>query len=159
MPSLVNSDTKQFGIALTTGYVRLVGLGCSNHLAGGAGWLGESKQDDLGGVTAGMGDGETSESEDIGRETTRVQVDVVRYDVRLGVGTFWDENARLQVEVQPLGDEQLVVVAGNRAGLRSLARHLLTLAQEDVPDGRHLDFDWYGLPGSGSTNLRIEIGD
>ncbi|MEV6631635.1 NUDIX domain-containing protein [Actinoplanes sp. NPDC051470] len=54
--------------------------------------------------------------------------------------------------------EKTVVISGNPAGLVSLARHLLTLAQDTVPDGRHLDFDSYcGWLEGGSAAIRIEI--
>lgn len=51
-----------------------------------------------------------------------------------------------------------MVLSGNPAGLTSLARHLLTLANDDVPDGMHFDFDTYaGWLSDGSMALRIEI--
>ena len=91
------------------------------------------------------------------RPTDRVPVDVIRYDPDLGVGTFWDDESRIRVEIWD-SPETNVVVSGNAAGLVSLARHLLTLAQADVPDGRHLDFDTYGgWLDEGSVGLRIEI--
>ncbi|MGW7680174.1 Imm32 family immunity protein [Kribbella sp. NPDC054772] len=46
----------------------------------------------------------------------------------------WDDDFEIAVEVQ--GSE--VVISANPAGLRSLARHLLTLAQDGVPDGHHI---------------------
>ncbi|MGW0627099.1 Imm32 family immunity protein [Streptomyces sp. NPDC002758] len=46
----------------------------------------------------------------------------------------WEEGAR--IEVRNLGGE--IVVEANAAGLKTLARHLLTLAQDGTPDGTHL---------------------
>ena len=63
--------------------------------------------------------------------------------------------ADLRVEVWETG-EKIAVISGNPPGLISLARALLTLAQDDVPDGRHFDFDTYGLV-AGSIALRIEL--
>jgi hypothetical protein len=57
--------------------------------------------------------------------------------VETGVGTWWDEDSVLGAEVD--GESGAVVISGNTARLQSLARHLLTLAQDGVPDGRHLD--------------------
>jgi hypothetical protein len=90
------------------------------------------------------------------RPTVSVSVDVVRYDPTLGVGTFWEEDSTLRVDVWET-PEQTVVISGNASGLISLARHLLTLAQADVPEGRHFDFDTYGgWLDNGSSALRIE---
>jgi hypothetical protein len=86
-----------------------------------------------------------------------VTIWVRAYDERGGVSTRWDDGSVLRAEVfdQP---EPMVVLSGNRAGLRSLARHLLTLSQVDVPGGRHFDFDSYiGELDEGSLSLRVEI--
>jgi hypothetical protein len=90
--------------------------------------------------------------------TVSVEMEVVPYDEKRGVATFWDRDSWLRLEANAMGGEQFIVVAGNPAGLRSLARHLLTLAQESMPDHHHLDFDWYtAVLGSNSVNLRIEV--
>jgi len=86
-----------------------------------------------------------------------VTVEVAAYDPALGVGTWWDEGAVLRAEVWE-SPERTVVISGNAAGLVSLARHLLTLAQDAVPDGRHLDFDTYcGWLAEESAAIRVEI--
>ncbi|MFD9737569.1 hypothetical protein [Umezawaea sp. NPDC059074] len=51
-----------------------------------------------------------------------------------GLQYEWDFGFEIALEVV----ESEVVLRGNRAGLISLARHLLTLAQEDVSPGTHL---------------------
>jgi hypothetical protein len=52
------------------------------------------------------------------------------------------------------------MIVANRSGLRSLARHFLTLADEATPDGRHLDIDDYtGWFIEGSLGIRIEVDD
>ncbi|MGW2302131.1 Imm32 family immunity protein [Streptomyces sp. NPDC001809] len=48
-----------------------------------------------------------------------------------GVAFTWDADPR--IEVGDLGGE--VVIETNAAGLRALARHLLVLAGDGVPDG------------------------
>ncbi|MFF2192524.1 hypothetical protein [Streptomyces sp. NPDC058157] len=53
----------------------------------------------------------------------------------------WEADARVQV--RDLGGE--VVVEANAEGLRTLARHLLVLAGDGVPDGSHLHLE----PGNG----------
>ena len=90
------------------------------------------------------------------REVRAANVEIWTYDKALGVGTWWEDDARVLIE----DDSGGVVISGNRAGLRSLARHLLTLADESVPAGRHFDFDWYGGGlDEGSRELRIEVED
>jgi hypothetical protein len=91
------------------------------------------------------------------RPTLPVTVEVTTYDPSLGVGTWWDEETVLRAEVWE-SPEKTVVLSGNPAGLVSLARHLLTLAQDSVPDGRHFDFDSYcGWLEEGSAAVRIEV--
>ncbi len=91
------------------------------------------------------------------RPVVPVEVEVTAYDPVLGVGTWWEEDTALRAEVWD-SPEKTVVISGNPAGLVSLARHLLTLAQESVPDGRHLDFDTYcGWLEKGSTAIRVEV--
>ncbi|SBT38680.1 Imm32 family immunity protein [Micromonospora narathiwatensis] len=91
------------------------------------------------------------------RRKSPVTIDVLTYDPAHGVGTWWDDETVLRAEVWD-APERTVVISGNRAGLRSLARHLLTLAQDAVPDGRHLDFDTYcGWLEEGSAAIRIEV--
>lgn len=86
-----------------------------------------------------------------------VTVDLVEYDPEYGLGTWWDDDTVLRVEVVE-HPERTAVISANPAGLRSLARHLLTLAQDKVPGGRHFDFDRYcGWLDDGSVALRIEV--
>lgn len=69
-----------------------------------------------------------------------------------GLRFSWDADAR--IEVRNLGAE--VVIEANAAGLRTLARHLLVLAGEGVPDGAHLHLeDGNGLE-DGSVGLVLE---
>jgi len=86
-----------------------------------------------------------------------VTLEVISYDPALGVGTWWDDDAVLRAEVWE-SPEKTVVISGNPAGLMSLARHLLTLAQDAVPNGRHFDFDTYcGWLEDGSAAIRLEV--
>ena len=73
-----------------------------------------------------------------------------------GLRFTWGANCRLRVLL--LGTEE-VVIEGNAEGLETLARHLLTLAQPDVPSGMHLHLeDSFGLM-TGSLNLVLERED
>jgi hypothetical protein len=64
----------------------------------------------------------------------QVSVEVPEYDGVRGLSFDWDDGFSIEVEVS--GSE--VVLSANRAGLVSLARHLLVLAQDGVPSGHHL---------------------
>ncbi|WP_190232916.1 Imm32 family immunity protein [Streptomyces avicenniae] len=94
---------------------------------------------------------------DNSRPDASITVNVTRYDPELGLRTWWDGEAVLRAEVWE-DPERTVVISGNPAGLRSLARHLLTLVQEGVPSGRHLDFDTYGgVLSDDSVAIRVEV--
>lgn len=67
----------------------------------------------------------------------------------------WDADAR--IEVRNLGSE--IVIEANAAGLRTLARHLLVLAGEGVPDGTHLHLDDGNGLEEGSAGLVLERSD
>ncbi|MFI7273244.1 hypothetical protein [Streptomyces sp. NPDC049879] len=91
------------------------------------------------------------------RDETMVVVEVAPYEPAAGVSTWWDDGAILRAEVWD-DPEKVVVISGNPAGLRSLARHLLTLAQQAMPGGRHLDFDSYsGSLAEESLAIRLEV--
>lgn len=49
-----------------------------------------------------------------------------------------------------------IVISANKAGLISLAKHMLTLAQDVVPVGYHMHFDEYNSLEDGSIELIIE---
>ncbi|MGI5250090.1 Imm32 family immunity protein [Actinacidiphila glaucinigra] len=67
-------------------------------------------------------------------------------------GFTWDDNAR--IEVRALGGE--IVIEANADGLRTLARHLLTLAQDGTPDGAHLHLEAGMGLAEGSRSLVLE---
>jgi hypothetical protein len=51
----------------------------------------------------------------------------------------WDDETVLRVEMLD-SPPNTVLISGNRAGLTSLAQHLLTLTQAKAQRGAHLDF-------------------
>lgn len=75
-----------------------------------------------------------------------VDVDIQQYSQEEGLSLSYEDGCKIEVSTKDGG----IVVAANCAGLLTLARALLTLAQADVPLGQYLDFDeWSGLePGS-----------
>lgn len=79
-------------------------------------------------------------------------IDVPEYDPQRGVRTEWEDGSSISVTVR----NNQVFVTANPAGLRSLARHCLVLAQAGVPEGRHLHLDdWSGL-ADGSVPVTVE---
>lgn len=64
----------------------------------------------------------------------------------------WEEDAR--IEVRNLGRE--IVVEANAAGLKTLAGHLLALAQDGTPDGAHLHLEEHNGLEEGSVSLVLE---
>ncbi|MFD5570379.1 Imm32 family immunity protein [Streptomyces cadmiisoli] len=64
----------------------------------------------------------------------------------------WEEGAR--IEVRNLGGG--IVIEANAAGLKTLAGHLLTLAQVGTPDGAHLHLEENNGLEEGSVCLVLE---
>ena len=65
----------------------------------------------------------------------------------------WEEGFTIAVRAK----ESLAVISANRAGLRSLANHLLALAEE--APGSHLHLDAYNSLEEGSSELILELGE
>ncbi|MFD3311053.1 hypothetical protein [Streptomyces sp. NPDC058694] len=61
-------------------------------------------------------------------------IDVPEYRVGEGLHFVWDDDFEIELTVRSTE----VVIKANRAGLTSLARHLLTLAQQGVHEGSHI---------------------
>lgn len=81
-------------------------------------------------------------------------VEVPRFD-GAALRFEWTEDYRLSVRTQ--GDE--VVIQADAAGLETLARHLLTLAQPGVGSGSHLHLDANCGLETGSGSLVVERED
>jgi hypothetical protein len=64
-------------------------------------------------------------------------VTIGTYSAESGLHLEWVEG--FLVDVRIMGDE--VTICANAPGLRSLAQHLLTLAESDVPDGVHIHLE------------------
>jgi hypothetical protein len=69
-----------------------------------------------------------------------------------GLRSEWEYRFEINVK----SDENNIVISANKAGLISLAKQLLTLAQDNVPSGCHFHFDDYNSLENGSTDLIIE---
>jgi hypothetical protein len=81
-----------------------------------------------------------------------VQIDVPAYRPGHGLPFEWEPGFEISARLEDDG----VRIAANRAGLISLARHLLTLAGEDVPHGHHVHLDDSNSLDEGSCSVILE---
>ena len=79
-------------------------------------------------------------------------IEVPDYSEQTGLKTEWDVG--FEISVRSSAGE--VIIGANAAGLRSLARHLLVLAQDATPSGHHLHFDESNSLEDGSLALVLE---
>ena len=82
-------------------------------------------------------------------------MEIPAYEPEGGVPLVWDHG--FVIDARESNGE--VVVRANRAGLVSLARHLLVLAQDNVPSGSHVHLDDAAALEPGSTGLVLERDD
>ena len=80
------------------------------------------------------------------------EVEIIKYDASKGLQLSWESNYVIEVKKE----ENEVMIIANNEGLLSLAKHLLTLAQEEVPSGSHIHLDQYNSLESESIDLIIE---
>lgn len=84
---------------------------------------------------------------------TKVQIEIPKYEGQ-GLRYIWDSDFIISAEYNHL--TRTVTIQANQSGLISLARHLLTLAQPEVPIGFHHHFDENIPLEEGSVSLIIE---
>lgn len=82
-----------------------------------------------------------------------LRIEIADYDARSGIRLSWDDNAWIALDDL---EGEAVLLRANPDGLRTLARHLLTMAQEDAPTGSHLHLDEHNGLETGSIELIIE---
>ena len=63
----------------------------------------------------------------------------------------WEEDFSIKCSI----DNNSVIIEANKGGLVSLARHLLELAQENVPEFEHIHLDEYNSLEDNSVELII----
>lgn len=81
-----------------------------------------------------------------------VHLDVPAYAPETGLRTVWEDGFEISAHV----DGTRVHIRANPAGLISLARHLLLLAQENVFSGAHLHLDASNSLEEGSGEIILE---
>jgi hypothetical protein len=80
-------------------------------------------------------------------------IDIPEYDPLKGFRFEWEDNIHISIKVDGKG---AITIAANPDGLISLARHLLVLAQTDIPKGYHFHLDSSNSLEVGSHELIIE---
>lgn len=66
-----------------------------------------------------------------------------------GIKCVWEPNVKIKTSAPFVA----LTIEANREGLILLARHLLHLAQDEVPSGAHLHLDEYNSLEDGSLEL------
>ena len=80
-----------------------------------------------------------------------VKIDVPDYSPSKGLRMEWEDGH----SISATQDEGSTVLTANRAGLISLARLILTLANDHVPSGHHWHLDSSNALEEGSIELII----
>ncbi|EFH84129.1 Imm32 family immunity protein [Ktedonobacter racemifer] len=89
------------------------------------------------------------------RPVNQVEIEIPAYSRSYGViPASSDEDYILDVQIEASSQE--VMITGDKEGLIMLARHLLTLAQDEVPAGCHIHYDEFnGMLDKGSLPMVI----
>lgn len=82
----------------------------------------------------------------------KMEFEINPYTSDKGIPLEWGEDCILQAECKEDG----IHIQANRNGLIEFAKHLLALAQEDVPEWYHIHYDDWGMLQKGSTKLTIK---
>lgn len=69
-----------------------------------------------------------------------------------GLKYEWESGFEIKAEI----NEGVIIISANKAGLISLAKHMLVLAQDAVPVGHHMHFDEYNSLEESSAQLIID---
>ena len=81
-------------------------------------------------------------------------------DVKLSIPEYtgdafqfdWEDGFEIEAKIK--GNE--VVISANKAGLLSLAKHLIALSQDAIPKNYHIHLDEYNSLEEGSSELIFE---
>ena len=81
-----------------------------------------------------------------------VTISVPDYSPETGLVCEFEDEYRIRVEVQ---EDRSVCIRADKGGLISLARLLLTMSSDLVPDGAHMHLDPYSALEDGSREIII----
>jgi hypothetical protein len=80
-----------------------------------------------------------------------VKLEIPKYDKEVGLQSGWVDGFILKTDLI----ENQIQIQANKAGLISLAKQLLSLAQDETPIGCHYHLDDYDSLEAGSIELII----
>lgn len=81
-----------------------------------------------------------------------IKIEIPDYSESNGIKYNWENGFEIEVK----NTDGIIKIIANKEGLKSLANHLLNLAQDEVPIGYHLHFDENNSLEEGSLELIIE---
>jgi hypothetical protein len=81
-----------------------------------------------------------------------IKLDIPKYDPNYGIKYHWEKGFEIEVKYE----NDAILINANKAGLISLANHLLNLAQDNIPEGIHAHFDDLNSLEEGSKDLIIQ---
>ena len=84
----------------------------------------------------------------------KIEIGIMEYLPEEELSLIWENDFSIKV----LGGDEIIIKA-NCAGLTSLAKHFLTLAQDGVPSGSHIHLDEYNSLEEKSIDLIVERDD
>lgn len=82
----------------------------------------------------------------------KVEIELEDYSKEEGIKLKWERGFNIKIERK--GDE--VLILANKAGLISLANHLLTLSQDEILEGAHIHLDENNSLEQSSLDVIIE---
>jgi hypothetical protein len=83
----------------------------------------------------------------------KLEIEIPEYNESNGMKLEWEDGFKIEVQEQ---SPRSILIKANKAGLFSLARHLLALSVSSIPAGYHLHFDDLNSLEDGSCELVIE---
>lgn len=81
-----------------------------------------------------------------------IVLDTEAYSTQKGLTITWEKSFEIKTEIK----DNVMIISANQAGLISLAKLLLTLAQDETPIGSHFHLDEHNSLNEKSLELIIE---
>jgi hypothetical protein len=80
-----------------------------------------------------------------------ILINISEYNPETGFKFLWEDGFKISTDVEA----NKIVLFANKAGLISMAKHLLSLAQDEYYSGYHFHLDEYNSLEEGSVELVI----
>ncbi len=82
-----------------------------------------------------------------------IKINIPEYDDCIEL--VWEKDFKIKTRYE----YDTIIIEANKAGLVSLARHLLLLAQEEAPSGSHIHLDSFNSLEDDSVELILDKND